>query len=114
MLEHGGCPAVGAVAIITTVVTLDMPAVLAGGNAAVMAGETVATGLTVIEAGTGPVASAMAVFTVVATGDVVYVLAGGDPAIVTGGTGTDHDIVVEARELFPAVGGVAGFAAARG
>lgn len=98
---------VGRVAILAHVRRQHVVLVLAGGVSAVMAAETVAGNVHVIEVGGQPGNRRVAVITVVAALNVIGTLAGSGYAVVARATGTDHLRVVNGVSRRPDAGRVA-------
>ena len=84
MIETGGNPGRGAMAVIAGIAALDVVRALAGCRAAIVAGEAAAGDIAVIEAGGHPGDGAVAFITLVAALDVVWCFTRGSPPVVTG------------------------------
>ena len=84
MVEHGGCPGVAAVAVITGRAAGDVVTRFSSGDAAVVTTGAGAEHCAVVDAiGRRPACAAVAVFAGIGTGDMAGVLARRGGAIVT-------------------------------
>ncbi len=105
-----GNPDIRCVAVLADVAGLDVGQVLASGLGAVVAAETIAGDVDVIEVCRHPACRGVAVVAVGATGDMRGVLAGCGEAVVTGAAGTQYLRVIDSIGWCPDVAVMAVFA----
>jgi len=111
--RHNRCEYVRRMAVLTNVRCVDVCRILAGCFCAVVATETVAADINVVEVRRQPAQRAVAIIAGVATGDMGRSFTSRNSAIVAGATGADHLRVVDGHDWYKDISRVAVFADVR-